>query len=886
MIPLSISCRFTLAAAVLGLALSLLRGEAQEAVSQIRTGRVLVVAEETSALSMQIAAEYRRSRGLPPANLLLVHAASPTTISPADFTKKLLEPLRQRLRVLGGAQIDYVVLCRDVPYRTAGVSLPSALMVDGLENLQAGHGWFNRRAAFESCIPFHGQILRPTAVLSAYNAAEALDLVAGGQARYPSLNKAGRFYFCDGVAERGIYRNPQIPAALAALTRAGARCERIREPSPTQADDILGQFTGSTWLTLDGNRYLPGSILDNLTSYGGYLLDNSGQVDLLSFVQHGVCGAYGTVSEPTNIPTRWADYSLPLRYAAGSSLMESYLQTVLDWKCGIVVGDPLMAPFGKAPKLTLEPEKAVFAAGEAPTLKLTVEEAVPGAGLAWIDVWLNDQDRMISFLPPVPEGTTVSIAIATTGSTLYEKSVVAGRGASLPATLRHLAGANAAAGVEALVTGKRGNKILCRWRVPGPMVSSREPAAVARILLQAATTGTGGTQARGLAFEEPLYPSPVFAHVAVADFGACEPAFRDQVIFSQKNVKAETLCAPDDTPTRFRAKILQSLAQLPALGPRGSLQAEWRSGKPGPDKPERWYLWIIPRPDTLSTPRPELVVEVHKGQPESAFSVQPSGRLEWQSGPAFMIAETVIQPALPVNQIATRLTMPPARCWPGWNTVRVQAGSMQGSDESFVDTGFAVNPAACPTIRTDSTAISFRSDFVIQTSSLPALAGAQPELLVDGRPGVAAWPPGSTRLPVRAILPWLSPGVHQIQVQWNANPAPRSPVFPYLPLARSVPLAIRILNPLPEQVSFFPVKIPAGQKPTIQLRGPYLRQGLSLVVNGRAYPIRRHPQVGLNWSAELDPLPAGAYRLEITGENPALETGGTLPVLLQIEPKP
>src|SRR5205823_5240399 len=61
----------------------------------------------------------------------------------------------------------------------------------------------------------------------------------------------------------------------------------------------LGLQSGVYFSSVSPTDFVPGSMADNLTSYGGLLFtDNSSQLNLLSFLKAGAAGSYGTVDEP------------------------------------------------------------------------------------------------------------------------------------------------------------------------------------------------------------------------------------------------------------------------------------------------------------------------------------------------------------------------------------------------------------------------------------------------------------------------------------------------------------------------------------------------------------------------------------------------------------
>ena len=86
---------------------------------------------------------------------------------------------------------------------------------------------------------------------------------------------------------------------------------------------------------------------DTLTSFGGYILEHSGQTPLLAFLEAGAAGSYGTVVEPCNYTQKFPD---PVDYfyqTRGFSLAEAYYQSVLNPFEGLFVGEPLAAPFAR-----------------------------------------------------------------------------------------------------------------------------------------------------------------------------------------------------------------------------------------------------------------------------------------------------------------------------------------------------------------------------------------------------------------------------------------------------------------------------------------------------------------------------------------------------------
>ncbi|WNO04102.1 TIGR03790 family protein [Rhodoferax mekongensis] len=94
--------------------------------------------------------------------------------------------------------------------------------------------------------------------------------------------------------------------------------------------------------------WLPGALADHLTSFGGQLSNTSGQMTALEWLEAGATASYGTVSEPCN---HWQKFPHPqvllLNYLQGATALEAYWRSVAWPAQGVLVGEPLAAPFGR-----------------------------------------------------------------------------------------------------------------------------------------------------------------------------------------------------------------------------------------------------------------------------------------------------------------------------------------------------------------------------------------------------------------------------------------------------------------------------------------------------------------------------------------------------------
>ncbi len=325
---------------------------------------VLVVANSASSNSLDLANYFCHLRDVPPQNLLRIPwTGGPINWSLAQFTNTLLNPVLDTLSRRGLAQqVDYVVLSMDFPYRintpTAQNGTTSALFYGFKTNDPATAGQVCRIAP-DGFSQYYGSEtrFRDGAPTNTPGYSFLTTLITG-----PSLAQAQR-YLDQGLAGDATHPTNRI---LLAKTSDPARNVRFRYFDNTVFDArlhggppvqhvLLDSFVGLTHLAglqtglarfdASPNAFLPGSLADSLTSFGGQLFEASGQTNLLAFLEAGAAGSYGTIAEPCNYLEKFPDPLAYLYQLRGFNLAESYYQSLVAPYQGIVVGDPLSAPF-------------------------------------------------------------------------------------------------------------------------------------------------------------------------------------------------------------------------------------------------------------------------------------------------------------------------------------------------------------------------------------------------------------------------------------------------------------------------------------------------------------------------------------------------------------
>lgn len=357
----------------------------------------VIVANLEDPDSIALADLYRRSRAIPRGHVCALSLPSGPDLSLDDYLARVEAPLEACLRA-GGVldRLEAVVLTRGVPLRvsipTAGgpvlVSLAAALGVwksstrDGTRVLGytpgvrascggtpcVAAGWPNpyRSGPFRpgwEAEDLQGVTYRPLLVTlltgrSFEDAARLVTRAVDGEGSDPS---AGTFLLMEGADPARAVRDVDLDRVLAGLAERGlTNGERVAFDPELSGRTLAAFFTGTAAIgsTIEGNTFLPGSVADNVTSFGAVPenLDPSGaevQVSIARWITAGISGVHGTVDEPLN--NCFPDRTLLLDLLDGSTLGESFFRAMpyVYWK-NLVVGDVMAAPYAVRPEVSIE----------------------------------------------------------------------------------------------------------------------------------------------------------------------------------------------------------------------------------------------------------------------------------------------------------------------------------------------------------------------------------------------------------------------------------------------------------------------------------------------------------------------------------------------------
>lgn len=327
---------------------------------------VLVVVNPNSPDSLALGNYYCERRHVPPQNVLRLQnwTGDNVTWTRGEFHQALFEPLLEALSARGLAQqIDFVLLSMDIPYQVTeagSVNSTTSVLFYGFKpnsaTAQTSCGIpdfsFNSYAFSETRFrdsppdtgpanPFLAMMLTSTDLDMAKL---TVDQGVSSDASFPAgpvllvttfdtLRSTRSVLFADAILDSRIQGNVELVAT--------------NQNSPYGLGRLLGYQTGLAQFTVSPNTFVPGAMADSLTSYGGVILQPNGQTTLLAFLAAGASGSYGTLVEPCDDPRKFPSPRDYFYQARGFSLAECYYQSLLNPYQGLVVGEPLAAPFAQ-----------------------------------------------------------------------------------------------------------------------------------------------------------------------------------------------------------------------------------------------------------------------------------------------------------------------------------------------------------------------------------------------------------------------------------------------------------------------------------------------------------------------------------------------------------
>lgn len=331
---------------------------------------IAVVVNRNDTNSVQLGNYYCEQRQVPPQNLLRINwTGGNVEWSKTQFESTLLTPLTAMLASRGlSNQVDHVVLSMGIPYR---VFNGGAATLSGTNSTTSAL-FYGFKPDYDSPSQNPASCNLPSATANPYAGSEMpFRSITNGNAWLAMMITSSNLAQAKAIVDRGGASDSSFPTQKVILgnnqgdpfrniryvtfddtifmTRLRGNYSVVRDTSgqPYGLGLMLGYENGMWQFSISPNTFVPGAMADSLTSYGGKIFEFTDHTTLLAFLNAGATASFGTIVEPCGYLQK---FPLPQGYfyqARGFGIAECYYQSLMNPYQGLLVGEPLAAPFAQ-----------------------------------------------------------------------------------------------------------------------------------------------------------------------------------------------------------------------------------------------------------------------------------------------------------------------------------------------------------------------------------------------------------------------------------------------------------------------------------------------------------------------------------------------------------
>lgn len=394
-------------------------------VHAIAPHNVLLIVNRAKTDDLEIANHYRKIRGIPDRNVCyLDYTDDPDKLSFARFETLIYRPCLDYLRSSGlSGTVSCWVTTPSFPYVVEENSLSSVIFFGQAqkagERPELGPGGFvqpnpyeNQMLAWQPSVP----PARPSFLHMSLDAGSLADTLAmiDRSARADGSRPDGVVYLLDGAPPRDT-RKVSIAQTQRMLQLLGVPVEHGPGGAIVDKRRVMGVYVGCIAFPVKKNTFLPGALGDHLTSLGGALRTNQGQMLAREFLAGGCSATYGAVIEPYNYPQKFPSAKLYVYYALGFSAVESYWMSVYWPQHGLFQGDPLTRPFAEIPTVAFQSPPTGEVRGQLELKgQARIEREGPFPGIARLELFADGRKISDFTSVKIPEKEKVIIGIGST----------------------------------------------------------------------------------------------------------------------------------------------------------------------------------------------------------------------------------------------------------------------------------------------------------------------------------------------------------------------------------------------------------------------------------------------------------------------------------------
>lgn len=329
---------------------------------------VAVIVNENSSNSVQLGNYYMERRHVPSQNLLRTTWTGGNVVwTLADFSNVIYVPFQAMLasRQLTN-QIDYVVLSMDFPYATS-------LAGNSRNNSTTSTLFYG----YKPDNPPPNSCDLPPSSANAYAGSEGIfrqtpPINAASNSYLVTMITASNLTQAKMIVDNGVLGDSTFPNDFVVLSKYSGDpvrnvrfdefdntvfdsrvrgypvVERTNWYQPAGIPNLLGWEGGAYGPGASASNFVPGALVDNLTSFSGQMFqDTAGQTTVLDFLTNGAAASYGTVDEPCDYEQKFPDSQVFFYQSRGFSAAECYYMGVTNPYMGMVAGEPLSAAFAQ-----------------------------------------------------------------------------------------------------------------------------------------------------------------------------------------------------------------------------------------------------------------------------------------------------------------------------------------------------------------------------------------------------------------------------------------------------------------------------------------------------------------------------------------------------------
>lgn len=356
----------------------------------VRSGEALgpheiaLLVNEGSPRSIAVANYYASKRGIPESNIVFLRLPDSVLepaarISPSDFTRCIWEPANKTLADRG-VQDHILAWVYSVDFPVA-VTTPTEMSIQGItfvrnmlppnDDIKFGRyrsplfcgadrpeGPIPPARTLESFKDLLGEKMPLPSMMLGFMGSRGNELAdvfrcidSGVQS--DSTCPSGTVLFLVNQDIRSKCRHWQYPSAVQALRTRRIDAHIADNPAAAQ-HPLIGLMMGVAWAPGISCRYLPGAMVEHLTSAGAFF-HHYDQTKLTWWIHWGATASAGTVTEPFAIWTKFPSASFFVHYADGCTMLESFFLSIACPLQILLVGDPLAAPWKLPGRLVLGP---------------------------------------------------------------------------------------------------------------------------------------------------------------------------------------------------------------------------------------------------------------------------------------------------------------------------------------------------------------------------------------------------------------------------------------------------------------------------------------------------------------------------------------------------